>query len=281
MSVDVEDYLHTWALSPVIRRNAWDRWPSRVEAATMRIVDLFDRHEVRATFFMLGWVARRAPLLVREIVARGHELASHGFHHDKVHDLTPTAFLEDIRATRLLLEELGGTKVKGFRAPSFSINDGCWWAYDQLKEAGYSYSSSLHPIRHDHYGMPNAPLRPFQPVDNFLEIPVATVELFGRRVSCAGGGHFRLLPYRWSRWCLNKLAADRDRNAAFYFHPWEIDPGQPRVRGLKLRSRLRHYTGLTAMEGKLQRLLGDFRWDRMDRLYGLEAHTATTGATRL
>lgn len=270
MSVDVEDYLHTWALSPVIRRDSWDSWPSRVEAATMRIVDLFDRHDAKATFFMLGWVAKRAPMLVREIVARGHELASHGFHHEKVHDLSPEDFLEDVRSTRLLLEDQSGSAVRGFRAPSFSIDERCWWAYDRLSEAGYSYSSSLHPISHDHYGMPDAPLRPFKPVDaDVLEIPVATVEVLGKRVSCAGGGHFRLLPYRWSTWCLNKLAAETDRTAAFYFHPWEIDPGQPRVRGLSLRSRLRHYTGLKAMEQKLKRLLGDFRWDRMDRLYGL------------
>ncbi len=271
MSVDVEDYLHTWALSPVIRKDSWDLWPSRVEAATMRIIDMFDRHEVRATFFMLGWVAKRAPLLVREIVTRGHELASHSFHHDKVHDLTPDAFRDDVRSTRLLLEDLSGSAVKGFRAPSFSINERCWWAYDELKEAGYSYSSSLHPIRHDHYGMPTAPLQPFKPTDSdFLEIPVATVELLGRRVSCAGGGHFRLLPYRWSKWCLEKLAADEDRTAAFYFHPWEIDPGQPRVNGLSLRTRLRQYIGLSAMERKLKRLLGDFRWDRMDQLYRLD-----------
>ena len=279
MSVDVEDYLHTWALSPVIGREAWDRWPSRVEAATMRIIDMFDRQDARGTFFMLGWVAKRAPLLVREIVARGHELASHSFNHDKVHELTPKAFHDDVRDTRHLLEDLSGSAVKGFRAPSFSINDCCWWAYDQLKEAGYSYSSSLHPISHDHYGMPSAPLRPFKPGDSdFLEIPVATVELFGRRVSCAGGGHFRLFPYRWSRWCLRKLAAERDRTAAFYFHPWEIDPGQPRVRGLSFRSRLRHYTGLAAMEQKLKRLLGDFRWDRMDRLYGFDRPTPDADA---
>ena len=271
MSVDVEDYLHTWALAPVIRKDSWDLWPSRVEAATMRIIDMFDSQDVRATFFVLGWVAKRTPLLVREIVTRGHELASHSFHHDKVHDLTPDAFLEDVRNTRLLLEDLSGSPVSGFRAPSFSINERCWWAYDQLKAAGYSYSSSLRPISHDRHSMPSAPLQPFRPTDgDFLEIPVATVELLGRRVSCAGGGHFRLLPYRWSKWCLNKLATDEGRTAAFYFQPWEIDPGQPRVNGLSIRTRLRQYTGLYAMERKLKRLLGDFRWDRMDRLYRLK-----------
>ncbi len=271
MSVDVEDYIHTWALSSVIKRQDWDQWPSRVEAATMRIIDLFDRHDVKSTFFVLGWVAKRAPMLIREIVARGHELASHGYYHDKVHDLSPDVFHNDVRDTRLLLEDLSSTHVKGFRAPSFSINNSCWWAYTQLEEAGYSYSSSLHPIAHDHYGMPDAPLSPFQPTNSsFLEIPVATVELLGRRVSCAGGGHFRLTPYQWSRWCLERLANDAHRTAAFYFHPWEIDPNQPKVQGLPLRSKLRHYSGLGAMEGKLKRLLRDFRWDRMDHLFGIE-----------
>jgi len=271
MSVDVEDYLHTWAMSSVIKRESWDRWPSRVEAATMRIIDLFDRQKVRGTFFVLGWVAKRAPLLIREIVARGHELASHGYHHEKVHDLTPERFFEDVRSTRLLLEDLSGSAVKGFRAPSFSINERCWWAYDQLKDAGYQYSSSLHPISHDHYGMPDAPLVPFYPADHdLIEIPVATIELAGRRISCAGGGHFRLLPYRWSKWCLGQLATEQDRIAAFYFHPWEIDHAQPRVPGLPMKSRLRQYRGLAAMEDKLSRLLRDFRWDRLDRLFTLD-----------
>ncbi len=268
MSVDVEDYFHAWALSSVIKRVHWDSWPSRVEASTMRILDLFDRHEIKATFFVLGWVAKRSPSLVREIVARGHELASHGYHHDKVHDLAPQEFLDDVRHTRLLLEDLGGTVVTGFRAPSFSINGCCWWAYDQLNEAGYRYSSSLHPIVHDHYGMPDAPLSPFRPIaSKLVEIPVATIELLGRRISCAGGGHFRLFPYRWSKWCLSRLAKEEGRTAAFYFHPWEIDPDQPKVKGLPLRSRLRHYTGQAVMEQKLGRLLQDFRWDRFDRLY--------------
>lgn len=274
MSVDVEEYFHAWALSPVIKRAHWNSWPSRVERSTMQILDLFDRHEIKATFFVLGWVAKRSPSLVREIVARGHELASHGYHHDKVHDLAPREFLDDVRSTRLLLEDLGSTGVKGFRAPSFSINNCCWWAYDQLKEAGYQYSSSLHPIVHDHYGMPDAPLSPFRPIaSELVEIPVATIELLGRRVSCAGGGHFRLFPYCWSKWCLSRLARNGERTAAFYFHPWEIDPDQPRVKGLPLRSKLRHYTGQAVMEQKLERLLRDFHWDRFDRLYDVGRST--------
>ncbi|NJO38755.1 MAG: DUF3473 domain-containing protein [Rhizobiales bacterium] len=275
MSVDVEDYYHAWAITSVIGKAAWADWPSRVAASTRRILDLFERRGIRATFFTLGWVAEREPLLVREIVARGHELASHGYHHDKVFELTPETFLEDVRKTRLLLEDLASVAVRGYRAPSFSIDRRSWWAYDVLAAAGYAYSSSLHPIRHDHYGMPDAPLTPFRPNGGaMVEIPVATIDLRGRRVSCAGGGHFRIYPYRWSRFCLDRLEADGDRSGVFYFHPWEIDPGQPRIPGLPLRSRLRHYTGQGRMEAKLARLLDERRWDRIDRLVDLGAVSA-------
>ncbi len=268
MSVDVEDYYHAWAITSVIGREAWPGLPSRVADSTRRILDLFDQRGIKATFFTLGWVAKREPALVRDIVARGHELASHGYGHDKVFELTPAAFLEDVRKTRLLLEDQGGVAVRGYRAPSFSINEQSWWAYDVLAEAGYTYSSSLHPIRHDHYGMPNAPQGPFKPTDaDFLEIPVATIWLLGRRVSCAGGGHFRLFPYRWSRWCLSRLAADDARRGVFYLHPWEIDPGQPRIPGLPLRSRFRHYTGQGRMEKKLTKLLSARQWHRIDEVF--------------
>jgi len=271
MSVDVEDYYHAWAITSRIGKAGWQPLPSRVGDSTRRLLDLFDRREIKATFFTLGWVAERHPELVRDIVARGHELASHGYGHDKVHDLTPATFLEDTQRTRLMLEDLGGVAVRGYRAPSFSINRGCWWAYDVLAEAGYHYSSSLHPIRHDHYGMPEAPLTPFRPDGGaVVEIPVAVVNWRGRRVSCAGGGHFRIYPYRWSRWCFAQLQADDDRTGVFYLHPWEVDPAQPRVPGLPLRSYLRHYTGQGRMEAKLDRLLEAIFWDRLDRLVDLE-----------
>lgn len=271
MSVDVEEYFHAWALSPVVTRADWDRLPSRVEASTDRILQLFDRAGVKATFFMLGWVGRRQPSIVRAIVDAGHELASHGFAHDKIANLDHDAFYDDVRTTRLLLEDLGGVPVHGYRAPSFSIGPEQWWAYDLLHEAGYTYSSSVNPVVHDHYGVPTAPRHPFRPsASSLVEIPVATLDL-GRRVSCAGGGWFRLLPCWWSLWCLRRYARQELRPATFFFHPWEIDPDQPRIPGLPLRSRVRHYVNLPAMETKLARLLAGFRWSRIDELFDLAA----------
>lgn len=283
LSVDVEDYYHAWAITSVIGKSGWLALPSRVEASTRRLLDLFEEKNVRSTFFVLGWVAERQPALVRDIVARGHELASHGYGHDKVFELTPAAFLEDIQRTKHLLEDQGGVAIRGYRAPSFSIDRRSWWAYEVLAEAGYVYSSSLHPIRHDHYGMPDAPLTPFRPDGGaILEIPVATIDVRGRRVSCAGGGHFRILPYRWSRWCFDRLDADGDRAGIFYLHPWEIDPDQPRIGGLPLRSRFRHYTGQTRMETKLARLLDERSWDRIDHLFDFDAlPTGEAGWTAL
>ncbi len=270
MSVDVEDYYQVWALSSVVKRSEWSSFESRVEGSTSRVLDLFDEYGIKATFFTLGCVAQDHPALVRRIVAGGHELASHGFWHHKVHELTRDEFLEDVRSTRLLLEDLGGMPVRGYRAPSFSISDQTPWAYDVLSEAGYTYSSSLHPIVHDHYGRPDAPRFPYDEAGGIREIPVATVEWHGRRITCAGGGFFRLLPYAtWFRPLLRRLHAHDHQPATFYFHPWEIDADQPRVKGLPIRSRLRHYTNLAKMEGKLRRLLADFRWDRMDRVYAV------------
>jgi polysaccharide deacetylase family protein (PEP-CTERM system associated) len=268
LSVDVEEYFHAWALSPVIRPDDWPRWPSRVEPQTRRILDLFAEAGVSATFFVLGWVAERQPALVRAIVAAGHELASHGYGHAKVATLGPDAFRADALRARRLLEDIAGVPVLGYRAPSFSIDGGCWWAYDCLAEAGYRYSSSLHPIRHDHYGMPDGPTVPFWPVAGVLqELPVATIRLLGRRVSCAGGGHFRLMPYGWSAWCLRRLARPGAPPPIFYCHPWELDPGQPRVPGLPWRSRCRHYSRQASMAARLRRLLRAFRWQRIDRCY--------------
>ncbi|WP_236024918.1 XrtA system polysaccharide deacetylase [Arenibaculum pallidiluteum] len=268
MSVDVEDYYQVSAFAGTIPRAEWDRWPDRVGTSTRACLALFAERDVRATFFVLGCVARRHPDLIREIVAGGHELASHGMSHHRVWELSPAEFRADVRDTRLLLEDLGGVPVRGYRAPSFSIDRRCWWAYEMLAEAGYAYSSSIHPIAHDHYGMPDAPRGPFEPGSGITEIPVGTVELGDRRFSCAGGGFFRLLPYAWSRWGIGRVNGAEGRPVAFYFHPWEIDPGQPRVPGAPLRSRLRHYTNLGRMEAKLRRLLRDFAWDRMDVVHG-------------
>ena len=270
MSVDVEDYYQVWALSSVAKRSEWSSIESRVVASTNRILDMFKQSGVKSTFFTLGCVAQQHPDLVRRIVADGHELASHGFWHHKVHELTRDEFLEDVRSTRVLLEDIGGVSVRGYRAPSFSISEQTPWAYDVLAEGGYTYSSSLHPIVHDHYGRPDAPRFPYEEAGGIREIPVATIEWRGRRITCAGGGFFRLLPYQfWFRPLLRRLHGKEHQPATFYFHPWEIDSGQPRVSGLPFKSRLRHYTNLGAMEGKLRRLLADFQWDRMDRVYAL------------
>jgi polysaccharide deacetylase family protein (PEP-CTERM system associated) len=258
MSVDVEDYVHAWALG--LDPAAWEAWPSRVEASTRRTLDLLATAGVRATCFVLGWVAERHPALVKAIVAGGHELASHGHGHAKVGTLGPEGFRADVARAKAVLEDAGGVAVRGYRAPSFSIGPREWWAFDVLEATGHAWSSSLHPIAHDHYGLPAAPRTPFRPTAGALvEIPVATVEL-GRRVSCAGGGWFRLLPYALTRRLLARHVRGEGLPATFYFHPWELDPGQPRVPGLPWRARFRHYVNQGAMEGKLARVMRDFAW---------------------
>ncbi len=268
MSVDVEDYFQVWALAPAIRREDWDSYSLRVEDATRRVLDLFDRRDTKATFFTLGWIAERAPKLVREIVARGHELASHGYDHTKAFDQTPDEFRADVAKTKHILEDLGDFAVKGFRAAGFSIDARTPWAHDILAETGHLYSSSSHPIAHDHYGDPGAPRAPHRR-GGIIEAPVATAEILGRRVSSAGGGWFRAAPYALSRRLIARAGETIDGPAIFYFHPWEIDAAQPRVAGLPAKSRLRHYLNLDRMEGKLDRLLGDFAWGRIDEALGL------------
>ena len=269
MTVDVEDYLHVSAFEKHIRRQDWDALPCRVERNTDRVLALFADHEVKATFFMLGWVAERYPDLVRRIVAAGHELASHGYSHVRVTQQNPQSFREDVVRTKNLLEDLSGLEIRGYRAASYSIGAGNLWALEILQETGHRYSSSIYPIRHDLYGMPNAPRFPFYPngEGELLEIPVTTVELFNQKLPCGGGGYFRLLPYGWSRWAMRRVN-DHDRQACiFYFHPWEIDPDQPRQQGIGLKTRIRHYTNLVRMEQRLHRLMDEFRWDRMDHVF--------------
>ncbi len=269
MSVDVEDYFQVWAFCGVIDRASWDQFSLRVERSTHRVLDNFDRRGVKATFFTLGWVAERAPSLIREIVRRGHELASHGYGHVKVSDQTPNDFRGDILKAKALLEDIGGVPVIGYRAPSFSIDQRTPWAYQILGETGHLYSSSVHPIAHDHYGDPNASRTPYR-VGSIIEAPVATAEIFGRRVSCAGGGWFRATPYAASRLLL-KRRANEPGAAIFYFHPWEIDADQPRVPGASSKAKLRHYLNLRGMEAKLDRLFGDFLWSRIDDALDLSA----------
>ncbi len=268
MTVDVEDYYQVQAMAGTVSRADWDRLPSRVARNTERVLDLFAERGVKATFFTLGWVAERHPALIRRIVGEGHELASHGWAHFRADSQSPDEFRADIRRTKALLEQIGGVPVKGYRAASFSIGAKNPWAFPVLAEEGYSYSSSVYPVRHDIYGMPDAPRFPYRPLQDsaFREFPITTAQLFGRNFPSGGGGYFRLLPYALAKLAI-RAVHDKDRRPTiFYFHPWEIDPGQPVQRGLPLKSRFRHYTNLSRMERKLRRLLGEFAWDRMDRV---------------
>ncbi|MCC7486312.1 MAG: DUF3473 domain-containing protein [Burkholderiales bacterium] len=273
-TIDVEDYFHVYAFASHIPREAWDRLPCRVERNVDAILAMLDEHGVRATFFMLGWVAERFPGLARRIVGGGHELASHGYGHELVSTLTREQFMQDIVRARRLLEDVGGVAVLGYRAPSFSIGRRNLWALECLADAGYRYSSSIYPIRSDHYGMPDAPRFAFYPEagKGLLELPPTTVRLFNRNLPAAGGGYFRLMPYGVSRWCLKRVNSVDRQPCIFYFHPWEIDPGQPRQHGASLKSRLRHYVNLHSMERRIRVLLKEFRWDRVDRLFLGESH---------
>jgi len=269
MSVDVEDWFQVSAFERTIARTGWDGLECRVERNVDNILRMFADANVRATFFTLGWIAERYPQVVRAIVAQGHELASHGYSHVRATQQNPAEFREDVTRTKAMLEDLGGQPILGYRATSYSIGRDNIWALDVLGEAGYRYSSSIYPIEHDLYGMPEAPRFAFRTAPRaILEVPITTLDLGVRRIPCGGGGFFRLFPYAFSRWALRRVNAIDRQPGIFYFHPWEIDPEQPRVAQAPLRSRLRHYLALRRMQPRLQRLLRDFRWDRMDRVFG-------------
>lgn len=268
MTVDVEDYFQVSAMDPVVDRADWDRYDCRIERNVDRILELFDVGGAKATFFTLGWVARRYPAMLRRIVDAGHEIASHGLGHVRVTAQTPEAFRADVREAKALVEDAAGAAVRGYRAASFSMTRETAWAHAILAEEGHAYSSSVFPGRTDHYGIPDAPRHATRPLEgsDFLEIPIAVIELAGRPLPC-GGGWFRILPPGIVMSGIRRVNGRDGMPAVFYFHPWEIDPGQPRIGGISLRTRLRHYTGLARMESRLERLLGAFRWDRMDRLF--------------
>jgi polysaccharide deacetylase family protein (PEP-CTERM system associated) len=276
----VEDYYQVSAFVSTIPREDWSRWPERVEYNTHRVLGMLAEAGAHATFFVLGCVARRHPALVRAIAADGHEIASHGSNHRRIWDQSSREFACDVADAKQLLEDIVGLPVAGYRAPSFSIDKRTWWAFEVLAETGYCYSSSINPIRHDHYGMPDAPRGPFAPIDGMTEIPISTVQFGRKRLPCGGGGYFRLLPYGVSSWSLRHLNDIEGRPAVFYFHPWEIDPGQPRITGAPLRSRFRHYVNLDAMEEKVRRLLRDFAWSRIDTVFLSEEHSIPVPATR-
>jgi len=267
LTIDVEDYFQVSTFD--IPCADWPRYPCRVERNVDLILGLLDQHQAQATFFTLGWIAERYPTMTRQISAAGHELASHGYAHQRASAQTPSAFLDDITRSKAVLEELSGAQVLGYRAPSFSIGGGNLWALDSLRQAGYRYSSSVYPIRHDHYGMPEAPRFGWRHGgdDGLLELPVSTVRLLGHNLPAGGGGYFRLLPYAVSRWALRRINSHDGQAGIFYFHPWELDPAQPRIRDTRLKARLRHYLNLHRMEARVGRLLSDFRWDRIDHIF--------------
>jgi polysaccharide deacetylase family protein (PEP-CTERM system associated) len=271
LSVDVEDWFQVGAFETAIARESWDRLPRRVERNSDAVLALFADAGVKATFFTLGWVAERHPRLIRRIVEQGHEIASHGWDHARVFTMTPQQFREDLARARAVIEDVAGVGVTGYRAPSFSIDARTPWAHAVLAEAGYAYSSSVAPVVHDHYGWPEAPRFAYRPLPDeaLIELPVTTARFAGRTLAAGGGGFFRLLPYGFSRWAIEQVNGEH-QPAIFYFHPWEIDPKQPRVPGASLKSRIRHYSKLSAMEGKLRRLLKDFSWGPVDSVIATE-----------
>ncbi len=267
LSVDVEDYFQVSAFEPHVARSDWDRLPCRVEGNVDRILDMLDARGAHATFFTLGWIAQRYPAMVRRIAEGGHELASHGTEHRRAGDQTRGEFLADIRGAKELLEQLTGRPVLGYRAPSFSVGPATPWAFQCIAQAGYKYSSSVYPIRHDHYGAPASPRFAHEVLPGLLELPIATVRMLNTNWPAGGGGYFRLLPYSVSKWSLKRMHRADGRPAMFYFHPWEIDPGQPRIPGVSAKTRFRHYLNLDRTRQRLERLLRDFLWDRVDRVY--------------
>lgn len=266
LTIDVEDYFQVAAFAPYIARSEWSERECRVEANVERILQMLQERDIKATFFTLGWVAERYPQVVRRIVDGKHELASHGYGHHRATSQTPDAFFSDIQLAKILLEDVSGQEVKGYRAPCFSIGRNNLWAFDCLERAGYRYSSSIYPIRHDHYGMPDAP-RFAHRVRTLLELPATTVRWANHNWPASGGGYFRLLPYPLSRWMLRRVNEFDGKPAIFYFHPWEIDPLQPRIPGVGAKARIRHYLNLGRTEERLRRLLSDFKWGRIDRIF--------------
>jgi len=270
MTVDVEDYFQVSAFDGVVSRGNWDQYESRVVANTRRLLDLLDRTKTTSTFFILGWVAERHASLVREIVAQGHEVASHGYNHQLAYLLTPQQFREDVRSAKATLEAVAGRPVLGYRAPSYSIVSSNLWALDVLIEEGYVYDASIFPIRHDRYGIPDATRHIHElkrPTGTLLEFPVSTVRMGNINLPVTGGGYFRLLPYQWTTWGIRRVN-NEGQPAMFYVHPWEIDPDQPRMDVGRL-TRVRHYGGLSSTEQRLAKLLQQFRFASVSSVMNL------------
>jgi polysaccharide deacetylase family protein (PEP-CTERM system associated) len=277
MTIDVEDYFHVSAFADVVSPASWDAYESRVCRNTERLLTLFESADVRATFFVLGWVADRFPRLIRDIHAAGHEIASHSYDHGLVYEKTPEEFRKDLQRARTAIEMAVGVTVRGYRAPSYSVTERSLWALDVLISEQYEFDASIYPVRHDRYGIPRWP-RHIQLLKrsggDLWELPGSTVARLGVNLPMGGGGYFRLLPYWWTQAGITRLNAQEHRPAVFYLHPWEIDPDQPRLNGRAL-SRFRHYRNLELTEGRLRRLLKEFRFGTVSDVLG------QCGASRL
>ena len=268
LTCDVEDWFQVSAFEHLVPKESWRRRECRIPRNVDRVLELYADASVHGTFFTLGWVAKYFPEVVRRIIEAGHEVASHGMQHVRVWNQSPETFRDDITRTKKLLEDLTGQPVSGYRAASWSLDRRTPWAHDIMAEAGYLYSSSIFPITHDHYGLPDAPTYPFVvKTAGILEIPASTSRVLGRNVPASGGGYFRLLPLPVSRWLMLRMQEHTGLPTVFYFHPWELDPEQPRMPGISPRTRFRHYLNLDKFEGRLKALLAAFPWDRMDSIY--------------
>lgn len=269
MTVDVEDFFHVSAFESVISPSQWKDYQPRVDTNTRRLLDLFAKKEVKSTFFVLGWVAERYPDLIKEIHSQGHEVASHGYAHKRVTLLSRDEFLQDVKRSKNHLEDLLGEQIIGYRAPSFSIGYSNEWAFEVLAELGFKYSSSTYPVKHDLYGTPDWPRFAYNRPENIIEIPIPTLRLMGKQIPIGGGGYFRLYPYKLTQKLVFKYLRQEKQPYSFYFHPWEIDADQPRLKNAPLKSRFRHYVNLHRTEAKLIRLLDDFNWSTMRDVYGV------------
>ncbi|HEX4602666.1 MAG TPA: XrtA system polysaccharide deacetylase [Candidatus Angelobacter sp.] len=274
LSVDVEDYFQVEAFAGSVTRESWNRWPSRVVASTRRVLDLFDQHNAKGTFFTVGWVAERFPHLVRDIQSRGHELACHSYWHRTVYSLSPEEFRKDTRQAKQAIEDAAGAAIHGYRAPSWSITKTCLWALDILAEEGFTYDSSIYPIHHDLYGVPGAKRFPYtHSCSNGLslrEFPPATLRLLGTNLPVAGGGYLRIFPAAWTELAFRTFENSYREKVVVYLHPWELDPEQPRIGG-PLKSRLRHYTNLHRMSARVGRVLSRHKFQRFNDVMTTEA----------
>lgn len=268
LTIDVEEYFQVSAFEAVIKRDDWGQWQSRVVYATEMLLDLLDEHSTKATFFTLGYIAQQHPQLIRQIVDRGHELGCHGLQHVRVVNQNAREFRQDIDLAKNILEDCAGCEVRGYRAASFSINRNNFWAFTEIQNAGFEYSSSVYPVKHDLYGIPDAPRSPFKPVPelDLLEIPVSTVRVWGRNIPAGGGGYFRFFPYFLTEKLIRAVNAE-GLNANMYFHPWEFDPAQPRPQGINAKTRFRHYVNQGRSLNRLGRLLRAFSWGSMHDVY--------------